>query len=242
MRLILHDGVMLTGRLLHDQATGRRVALPSDADSDGPDTVAFVVQQGFGAVVCGLLDLPIVWKACWRQSSIKPAMRCMRRVRRYCPPTGARFVLLYGLRAATGPALWFAGALMIVAVVAGALVGEALQPLQAVLFGAPTWWVTLAMHEITHLALLRAIGDQRKVTPTAGAYEVAGPRIAVIGPPLPPRQARLVALGGPVAGAAGAAIAFGLGMIPAWLTVAVALAHVLNLVPMAADGRALWGD
>jgi hypothetical protein len=226
----LHPGVRRVGSRYVDDA--RRVSLTLTRAERADST--FVEAR---LVAAGYARLPVGDATCRRASRLGPGhLRGIHlSFRRYHAPGSAVCAVAAVLAAAVVPALVITVGFGTLATVAGLLAGDLRTTWLAAAVGVPILIVTLVLHESAHLIVMRSVvGDGR-----VGAVAHSWTDVWVVGPALTPRGRRITAGVGPLAGAGSAVALLALGATP-WICWLVATAHISNLLPVFADGRALW--
>ncbi|HET7799878.1 MAG TPA: M50 family metallopeptidase [Humibacillus xanthopallidus] len=136
---------------------------------------------------------------------------------------------------------WWGGPLVVAAVLVGGVFAQA-KPLVPL---AVAVWLSYAVHELGHAAAALARGADRSRVRLVRH----GAGLAVLAPESSGADTRLIALAGPVAGAASALAVVsvvGAAMALPWSALALPAAvtvlhHAVNLLPFAPDGRHVFG-
>jgi hypothetical protein len=225
--VVLQDGIVVDGSTVVDVARRSRWTFGDDVLSS-PDVLgAHLVALG----AARLRRWPL-----GRGLDPRQAVSAVRWsfVRRHGPGGPVRALVAVTLASRT-PALVCALTFGLVALVTSVAAGDLAVPLTAWLTCTPMLVLSLVAHEWAHLVVLRGLCRDRAV----GAVHHTWWNVWVVGPALARRPQRLVALVGPLCGAAVASLALVVDVAP-WACLAVALAHLVNLGPTAPDGRLLW--
>ncbi len=233
MRVRLQDGVVLAGRTARDPTRRSVLELPAEP---GAARDAALLREGYARLELGAADVLALLRAAASQRSHTALALLAHGFRRRRAMAPLPVVLAQALLASLLPAI-AVGMLMLAAGVGiGAFAGAAGTGASAAASGALVWWISIGVHEAGHLMALRAVTGDRSL----GAFEHSWVNVWMTAPALPRRQAAAVALAGPLAGAAACACLL-LAGVSDWICWLGAIAHLANLAPFAADGRALVG-
>lgn len=195
VRHAAHPGVSVGPDHAFDVA--RRVRLDTRLAGDDADVVgASLIAGGYARLDQRASDRIALLLAVLRQRSLAPIRALRLGFARRHAQGSALTVPWHVLMAARLPVLFMALGIGVVALLAGASVGDPLTPLTAAAWGVLVCAVSMVCHESAHLLTLRMLARDR----TAGAIEHSWINVWVVGPAGRPGMLRATALAGPLAG------------------------------------------
>lgn len=232
-RVLLQPGVFWEQNSLVDEATRERIQITGPRD--GAEAKAEILMLGLGFTPHSFRDRLTLLLAALSMRTTSPWKMIRYGFRRRVPDAAFYKVLLATCAAGRIPAISMLMVFVVPAVFFGAWWGSTSKILTFAILGAVTCWVSVISHEVAHLVAIRSLERDTSI----GAIVHTWLNVQILGPQLSPGHRRLVAAAGPIMGIS-TSLTLNLVGIPHLICLGVAGMHLVNFVPSAPDGRALF--